>query len=570
MGGGSPISGTYFLTLQGGQELTKGINVRASFSLHRQNRSPILSPIKEFLTLSSNDYTNMAKVKPGVPFQKYEYVQEGDEFFAQVFALRATWKGLAVTFHQSRYDPHAPQSTFSQLGGDDSRFVTDRYFATLSWAVPFGSWGSLLTYARFDHYSFARGTVYEANPLSTKAGERSLVKMAARDARFEIGAQFSSQIISTNAFTLSSIAGAEYEFLDIVRWHFPEVWETNKLPTPTFQNHHFGAFLQLQGSFFQKLHLTLGGRFDYDGVYGAVFTPRAAIILTPGAGFYTKLLYGNAFKAPSYHDLYYFRKNAFYGNRSLRPESVHTFEVQVGWQRSRLLAVSVNGYLSLFRDLITYEPRAKTDTLEEANYFPPTQLPDGSVDFKQKDNTSALTTFGAELELRMYIVRGLSVLASGGVFFGHSGALGAAEGPLYYSPQWQANLTASYRFQVARLEMIVALGAQIMGPKALPAKAFTPLNSRFGVADPSGQRLGVPFWTGNLDETKDGTPYDPTLETPISVRTFLNFQVNKILGHFDIVLRLTNLLNRDNYDADDLLLYPQETFNAMLWLRAHY
>jgi hypothetical protein len=54
------------------------------------------------------------------------------------------------------------------------------------------------------------------------------------------------------------------------------------------------------------------------------------------------------------------------------------------------------------------------------------------------------------------------------------------------------------------------------------------------------------------------------------VRTFLNFQVNKILGHFDIVLRLTNLLNRDNYDADDLLLYPQETFNAMLWLRAHY
>lgn len=570
VGGGSPLSQTFFMTLQGGQDLGHGLIFRASASVHRQNRSPVLAPIKEFLALKASDYERLNKKNPGTTYKPYRHIEQGDEYFAQQLYMRLSWKGVSASFHQSRYDPHAPLSTFSQLGGSDSRFVTDRYISMLSWALPLSTWGTLLTYASFDYYTFARGTAYESNPFAVDRKQRALIKMSARDARFELGTQFSAQLHTSDVWGLSLSTGLDYEFLDLIRWHFPEVWEQNKLKTPQFQNHHFSAFLQVQASLFRKIHLTLGGRFDYDEVYGAVFTPRAALVFTPGRGFYTKLLYGNAFKAPSYHDLYYFRKNAFYGNRTLKPESVQTFEVQVGWQKSRLLSISVNGYLSLFRDLIGYRPRQKTDPIIEREGFPSTQLPDGSKDYKQKGNISNLTTFGGELEMRMYLVKGLSVLGSFGLFFGHQGTLDSVKGPLYYSPQWQGNLAASYRFKAGPVGLSFALGAQLTGPKAVPAKSFNPVNSRFPTGL-NGERIGVPSWTNSQTEANQrGVPFDPTLESPLSVRTYLTVQVTDIVKHFDVALRLTNLLNRDNYDANDLLLYPQEKFNMMIWVKTKY
>ncbi len=564
-GGLGTLSKTYFLTLQGGQELYRGLRFRASFSLHRENRSPILAPIREFLLLNDSDYRYLNNnTTTGKSYDRTRYVPKGDEYFAQTFYAWLTWRGVSLSFHQSRYDPSAPLSTFSKIGGDDSRFVTDRYFTKLSWTTALSTWGTMLLWASFDHYQFAQGTAYEANPFDAKA--RSLVKMNARDARFETGAQFSAMLFPF--LTLST--GLDFEYIDLIRWNFPQVLIQNKLPIPQFTNFHFSAFAQAQLSIQKIVEFTAGGRLDYDQRYGLVFTPRLAATFTPGHGLYLKALYGNAFKAPSFNDLYYFRANAFYGNPTLRPESVNTMELQVGWSKRRRISVSLNGYLSLFENVIAYATREKDQTITAPNAFPRSQLPNGSDSYQQKDNTSALTLYGGELEFRVYPIKGLQIHGGFGVFFGHIGTLTKPKGELTYTARWSGNLTASYRFQTGPLRWLVSMGGVFVGPKPVPATAFKESNGQFAT-NTQGKPIYLPYWTNDpTAAARKGIPLDPTTSTPTYIRTFMTVQLLQLLRHIDIIVRLDNFLNLDLYDAGRDFLYPQKKLDLMLHLRIKY
>jgi hypothetical protein len=94
----------------------------------------------------------------------------------------------------------------------------------------------------------------------------------------------------------------------------------------------------------------------------------------------------------------------------------------------------------------------------------------------------------------------------------------------------------------------------LASPKRVPATAFSMSGNL-----PDGQR--VPNWTA---------ADDPSLETPWMIQSYLTFQVQRILGHIDIIARLNNVLNRDNYEANHVLLLPQEKLDLMLWARIHY
>lgn len=534
--GGSPLSQSSFLTLQGGQEVFGGLNFRASFSMVNENRSPILAPIYEFLNL-----------KGGTPIR---HIPLGDRSYSQNFFTQITWRGWNLTYHQSRYDPTGPMSSFSNLDGDDTRLSTDRHFVRLAWATLLGSWGQLVLWSSFDHYQFIDGAQYEEQAFDPT--KRRIVKLAARDVRVEAGGQLSAQIVRG----LSATVGFDFEYVNLLRFYFPEVWQADKISDPFFDNIHASGFLQLQYKVGQFVEFTLGGRVDYDQRYGFVATPRAAVVLTPGGGFYTKLLYGNAFKAPSFHDLYFYRKNNFYGNPKVAPESVHTGELQLGWSRRNVMAISLNGYFSYFRNLIAYAVRKAGDPLESAESFPESQRPDPTAAFRQKANEGDLYTYGGEAELRLFFVRGLNVRASFGVFFQNTQANG--ETKFFQAPDYAAwltaNLMASYKLRLKPIDLVFSLGMTVASPKKTPAIAFTMTGTL-----PGGQT--VPNWTA---------ADDPALETPWFIQSYFTFQVQRIFGHLDLILRLSNLLNRDNYDANNVLLYPQEKFDMMLWARLKY
>ncbi len=629
--GGSPLSKSYFFTVQGGKELVGGLTFRGSFSITRDRRGLLYAPIYEFKKISG-----------------IEYYSTGEEEETTYFYGHLSWRGLALSTLYYGLSLYAPMSTFSDgLGGDKTNLTAERFVVKLSWLTPLSNWGMLLLWSSYDFTGFSRGTEYEANPLSplpsssianghsgyfalyredkgrlifkgyypvcrllpagaqtpcvelgpappaqpevcyllkspgqpkTKGesykipyqcrptyalGEDSRVlgrfirPLKGYDHRVESGAQISVQPLSELAIT----AGVDFEYLNLIQIYSPDVWKELKLRIPHYTNIHLSGFTQAQYYLANFVEFTLGLRLDYDQQYGVVFTPRAAAVFTPGYGFYAKLLYGRAFKSPSFFDLYYARYPSTYGNPTLRPEDVNTWEVQLGWYRRRIGAFSINAYLSRFTNLIEYENKNSLDDFSGREKIDKNLLPPG--EYIQKENASALWAYGGEAELRLFPVRGLHIYATGGLFFGRYD-----DGrPLTFASNWSTSLRVSYRYKFFQ----VALGVQLLGPKKVPARGFSLPGA---VLPPEKTGLKKPVPAPNWSEKND-----PSLQTvsvlfgnelPVSIHSFAAIQFLRILGHLDIVLRVDNLLNAQLYDANDILLTPRKGIDVMAWIRLRY
>ncbi|MBK8396813.1 MAG: TonB-dependent receptor [Leptospiraceae bacterium] len=103
-------------------------------------------------------------------------------------------------------------------------------------------------------------------------------------------------------------------------------WESGKQSVATVFYSTTGAgYIQDEQKFFNdKLSFTLGVRHDQDSDFGKIWTKRAAMIGKPIQWFNIKLLYGEAFKAPTVFQLY----DEFRGNRNLKPQKIKTYEVE--------------------------------------------------------------------------------------------------------------------------------------------------------------------------------------------------------------------------------------------------
>ncbi|OQW99095.1 MAG: hypothetical protein BWK80_63475 [Desulfobacteraceae bacterium IS3] len=79
-----------------------------------------------------------------------------------------------------------------------------------------------------------------------------------------------------------------------------------------------------------NMALTAGLRYDdYDDV-GNSLSPRLGLVYAPNDRFFFKLLYGEAFRAPSFSQLYYMNNPSVVGNPNLEPETIKTAEILAG------------------------------------------------------------------------------------------------------------------------------------------------------------------------------------------------------------------------------------------------
>jgi len=129
----------------------------------------------------------------------------------------------------------------------------------------------------------------------------------------------------------------------------PYVW----IPLPTVQNppdqyiipdeqrNVYAAYVEDIWDILDDLRLTVGGRYDYYGDSGGQFSPRLGVNYGFLENYYTKFLYGKAFRAPYFAELY----DPFYGNPDLKNETEETFELSFG---ANLLPFS--GQVTVFRN----------------------------------------------------------------------------------------------------------------------------------------------------------------------------------------------------------------------------
>lgn len=129
------------------------------------------------------------------------------------------------------------------------------------------------------------------------------------------------------------------------------------LPDPDYpipESDRGNVFLYLQDVWRiqDDLELTAGLRYDDFDDFGSAVTPRLALVWQSTPRLTTKLMYGEAFRAPSYQELYY-QTSANTPNAELIPEQSRTWELAFDYLAAQGLRLGLNLYRFKRTDLIT-------------------------------------------------------------------------------------------------------------------------------------------------------------------------------------------------------------------------
>jgi len=142
-------------------------------------------------------------------------------------------------------------------------------------------------------------------------------------------------------------------------------------------------FLSLK-KWVENLSLTAGVRYDNYDDFGSTVNPRFGVVYAPVSDLYFKMLYGTAFRAPTFRDLYLSNNPSVVGNENLDPETITTAEALVGYNFTK----NLKGNLTIFdieaEDLI--QRRASYDPDDKKKYI---------------DNVGRTESSGLEAELKM-------------------------------------------------------------------------------------------------------------------------------------------------------------------------
>lgn len=193
------------------------------------------------------------------------------------------------------------------------------------------------------------------------------------------------------------------------------------------------AYLQYQRQS-SLLNLTLGGRLDTSSRYGSTFNPRASLVFTPKERMNVKLLYGEAFLAPSpwvaYQQFGSFvpvdeegapvpidaqgnplteqvvdhLEAPFWhlpSNQELDPEKLRSWELAFAWYLSANFSLQVDYYHSRIEDRIENVLFTRlTDAGSGLSYDPGLSFLGVPVDVAERPaNVGALTSYGGTLRL---------------------------------------------------------------------------------------------------------------------------------------------------------------------------
>ena len=170
-----------------------------------------------------------------------------------------------------------------------------------------------------------------------------------------------------------------------------------------YQN--YGAYLQLQSELNSSLSSVLGLRYDENSRYGSSVNPRGGLVFSPSDKTTIKLLYGEAFQAPSPHNAY-----AGYGsfssgpningnyegsgfrlpNPELEPENLKTYELSLIQNPSPAFTFSASTFYTDVDNLIQDVKYSETSTYIEGGEV---------INWKRKENRAEAYFYGGELSV---------------------------------------------------------------------------------------------------------------------------------------------------------------------------
>ena len=102
----------------------------------------------------------------------------------------------------------------------------------------------------------------------------------------------------------------------------------------------WAAYVEDLWDILEDLRLTIGGRYDHYSDFGGQFSPRVGLNWDFAKNYYAKFLYGRAFRAPTFNELYH----PVDGNPDLEPVTKDTYELNFGARFFPSFSAQITGY----------------------------------------------------------------------------------------------------------------------------------------------------------------------------------------------------------------------------------
>jgi outer membrane receptor for ferrienterochelin and colicins len=116
------------------------------------------------------------------------------------------------------------------------------------------------------------------------------------------------------------------------------------------------ASIQDQWQFANDWSLTVGVRYEDYSDFGSTVNPRAALVWEVDKDLTAKLLYGHAFRAPAFVELFAINNPVAIGNPNLDPETTNTYELAFDYRASFDWRIGFNIFYYDTKDLIDFVP----------------------------------------------------------------------------------------------------------------------------------------------------------------------------------------------------------------------
>lgn len=172
-----------------------------------------------------------------------------------------------------------------------------------------------------------------------------------------------------------------------------DVSDTSSTFLPSKDRKNFYSFIQDEWKFANDWALTAGARYDNYSDFGNTVNPRAALVWETRYDLTTKLMYGSAFRAPSFAEMYVINNPVALGNPSLKPETIDTLELAFDYRPNDRLRLGMNLFNYWWKDIIRF-------------------VPDAGATTATAQNTGMQTGYGTELEAEWQAADTLKLLGN--------------------------------------------------------------------------------------------------------------------------------------------------------------
>ncbi|PHS58273.1 MAG: hypothetical protein COB17_03360 [Sulfurimonas sp.] len=229
---------------------------------------------------------------------------------------------------------------------------------------------------------FADGLVAQTNYKTKKTGSEILLTIKEKNFTVVSGISYEIQELNNPTYdaNYNPITGAP-----LTKMQNFSAANTNFISE--VERSFYAAYSELLYDVNDALRFNIGFRYDYYTDFGKSLNPRFGAALAINENNNIKIMYSEAFRAPTFAELYNKNNPAILGNPDLSPEKIRTIELNIDNESIKNLRLSLSLYKSEIEDVILIENG-------------------------QHQNLAKINAYGLEAQVKYDLKRGSYILAN--------------------------------------------------------------------------------------------------------------------------------------------------------------